>query len=102
MFSEICQRGRFYTICALPKINLVKVHIQDFVFRIFVFHLPGKKCFLDFTGNRTFLCQECVFGKLLRYRTATLYFLPHNVADQSAECAAVVNAAVIIETVIFN
>ena len=102
MFPKIREGSRFYTVSAFPKVNLVQVHVQYFVFGVFVFHLSGQESFLDFTGNGTFLCKEGIFRKLLGDGAATLYFLSFEVTDKSAEGTAVVDAAVLVETVVFN
>ena len=102
VFPEICQRCGFHTVRTFPEVNLVQVHIQDLVFGILVFHLPGKERFLYLTGNGTFLCKERIFCQLLGDGTAALYFFPFEVTDKSAEGTAIIDTAVFIEPVIFN
>ena len=94
--------SRLDAVGTFPEVDLVQIHREDFVLGVLVFQLFGQEGFLNFPGQCPLLGQEGVLGQLLRNRTAALHVVPQDVAHEGAQGAAVIDAAMFIEPIVFN
>ena len=83
---------------AAPEVDLVEVHLQDFVFGVGAFDAHGEQRFLDLARDRVFEHVEQVARELLRDGAAALYApAVAHVAHQRARDAEEIDAPVRIE-----
>ena len=69
---EIKPRRSGYTVTAMTKIYLVKIHFQYFLLGKFLFHLKGKHGLKYLPRNCTLARGKKSFGQLLCYRGTAL------------------------------
>ena len=103
VLAEVSLRCCLYAISTLPKIDLVHIHLEDFLLCILPLELQGQENLLYLTRQRAFLGQVRVLGQLLRDGRATLRdATAADVGIERTQDAARVDTAVLVEAVILD
>ena len=101
--AEVNLGGRGKTIGALPEENLVDVQLENLVLGKIVFDLEGEQDFIQFAGIGLFRRQEEIARDLLGDgRCALALASAKQVAARGAQNAEVVDAAMLVETIILG
>ena len=103
MLAEIGESRRFYAVGTLSEINLVQIHLKDFILGILSFQLECQENFLNLSLQRTLLRQIRILGQLLRDGGAALTDrAAQHIRYGSAENAPGVNTEMLIKAMVLN
>src|SRR5581483_2983762 len=99
---EVCARGPFDSVGAVPEIDRVEVRSEDPVLRPLLFQLPCERGLLQLPCDRALVAGERVLDELLRDRRAALHRPAAHVVPERARHAANVDAAVLVEALVLH
>ena len=102
ILAEIDLRGRGEAVGALSQINLVHIHFEDLVLAEVFLDFPRQQDFIRLALQGLFAGQEEIARHLLRDGRGALLGAARQVVQGRTRDAQIVDAAMFIETVIFD